>query len=168
MSDLFGSETESSLIVENRATSPISYLPEDPNLNRSSQELNKYSLRNLLNRWRYKNQTSAASLAVKTPQTAKSLAKNHQQRPNSQISQNPPIAQKIKVAATTKSAFYSGNSVAAKSSERLEFTPDWIETDATAMGYVKHPLEQLLEWLDLAMLWLENILVKFWHWLQQH
>jgi len=27
------------------------------------------------------------------------------------------------------------------------------------MGYVKHPLEQLLEWLDRAMLWLENFLM---------
>jgi len=35
------------------------------------------------------------------------------------------------------------------------------------MGYVKHPLEQLLEWLDLAILWVENVLVKFWHWWQQ-
>ncbi|MBD1832732.1 hypothetical protein H6F61_08470 [Cyanobacteria bacterium FACHB-472] len=43
-------------------------------------------------------------------------------------------------------------------------TPDWIEADAQPAGYVKHPLEYLLEWLDAAMLWLENLLVKIWQW----
>ncbi|MBW4576191.1 MAG: hypothetical protein KME08_13020 [Aphanothece sp. CMT-3BRIN-NPC111] len=44
----------------------------------------------------------------------------------------------------------------------LDHTPDWIETQATPTGYVKHPLERLLEWLDRAMLWLEQMLVKIW------
>jgi hypothetical protein len=44
--------------------------------------------------------------------------------------------------------------------------PEWIETNATAMGYVKHPLEQLLAWLDQAMLWLEEVLLKIWQWVQ--
>ncbi|MFB2923259.1 hypothetical protein [Aerosakkonema funiforme] len=37
---------------------------------------------------------------------------------------------------------------------------DWIEIKAKPAGYVKHPLEQILEWLDLAMLWLEELIVK--------
>lgn len=45
-------------------------------------------------------------------------------------------------------------------STQIEAKPDWIETKATLMGYEKHPLEQLLQWLDRAMLWLEEILVK--------
>ena len=49
----------------------------------------------------------------------------------------------------------------------IAHTPDWIETEATTMGYIKHPLEQLLAWLDSAMLWLENLLVKIWQQLQQ-
>ena len=43
-------------------------------------------------------------------------------------------------------------------------TPDWIEADSRPAGYVKHPLEYLLEWLDAAMVWLENLLVKIWQW----
>lgn len=39
---------------------------------------------------------------------------------------------------------------------------DWIEIKAKPAGYVKHPLEQILEWLDMAMLWLEEIIVKVW------
>ena len=49
----------------------------------------------------------------------------------------------------------------------LDYTPDWIETQATPTGYVKHPLEQLLEWLDIAMLWLEKLLIKIWQWVKK-
>ncbi len=52
-------------------------------------------------------------------------------------------------------------------STQLEPAPKWIETHAIAMGYVKHPLEQLLEWLDRAMLWLEDFLVRVLQWIQQ-
>ncbi|NMG21209.1 hypothetical protein [Brasilonema bromeliae] len=43
---------------------------------------------------------------------------------------------------------------------QVEAKPDWIETQAQTIGYAKHPLEQVLEWLDRIMLWLEEIFVK--------
>lgn len=43
-------------------------------------------------------------------------------------------------------------------------TSSWIEIEATSLGYVKHPLEQLLAWLDYAMLWLEETTIRFWQW----
>ncbi|PIG94552.1 hypothetical protein [Gloeocapsopsis sp. IPPAS B-1203] len=46
-------------------------------------------------------------------------------------------------------------------------TSEWIDVSAIAVGYVKHPLEQVLEWLDRAMSWLEKLLFKFWQWLQR-
>lgn len=46
-------------------------------------------------------------------------------------------------------------------------SPDWIETQATPIGYVKHPLEQLLEWLDSVMLWIEQLLINLWNWVRQ-
>ena len=49
---------------------------------------------------------------------------------------------------------------------QIEPAPEWIETRAAAMGYVKHPLEQLLEWLDRAMLWLEEVLMIAWQWVR--
>jgi hypothetical protein len=49
----------------------------------------------------------------------------------------------------------------------MEPKPDWIEAHATVMGYVKHPLEQLLAWLDQAMLWLEELCIRVWRWLGQ-
>lgn len=39
---------------------------------------------------------------------------------------------------------------------------EWIETNATPAGYVKHPLERLLELLDRAMVWLERTLSQIW------
>jgi hypothetical protein len=40
----------------------------------------------------------------------------------------------------------------------FEAKPDWIEISATLLGYEKHPLEQILAWLDRAMLWVEAML----------
>jgi hypothetical protein len=52
-------------------------------------------------------------------------------------------------------------------SSQVEAQPDWIETKATSTGYEKHPLEQLLEWVDYAMLWLEERFVKIFQLLRQ-
>ena len=56
----------------------------------------------------------------------------------------------------------SNISTSATQNSSMQPTPDWIETPATLMGYVKHPLEQILAWLDRAMLWLEEVFLKFW------
>jgi hypothetical protein len=42
-----------------------------------------------------------------------------------------------------------------------------VETDATALGYVKHPLEILLELLDRIILWLEELALKIWRQLKR-
>ncbi|MEH1866491.1 MAG: hypothetical protein V7K69_16005 [Nostoc sp.] len=52
-------------------------------------------------------------------------------------------------------------------SSQVEAQPDWIETKATSTGYEKHPLEQILEWVDYAMLWLEEKFVKIFQSLRQ-
>lgn len=52
-------------------------------------------------------------------------------------------------------------------SSQVEAQPDWIETKATSTGYEKHPLEQLLEWLDYVMLWVEKRFVKVFQSLRQ-
>lgn len=171
MSDLFGSEVvEQSLILEHPTNSTGSYLPEDKNLTQS-QEINKYSLQNLLNRWRHLTQKvgskNLTSLSVKSPQAATNLTKINQQKTSAQLNQNSNSYTKRQATIATNSPGSNlSSSVATKPPKRPEQS-DWIETNATTMGYVKHPLEQLLEWLDLAILWVENIFVKFWHWLQQ-
>lgn len=52
-------------------------------------------------------------------------------------------------------------------STQVEAQPDWIETKATSIGYEKHPLEQLLQWVDYVMLWLEEGFVKIFQSLRQ-
>lgn len=40
---------------------------------------------------------------------------------------------------------------------------DWIDAQFTPVGYVRHPLTQLLKWVDLTLLWLEARLIALWH-----
>ncbi len=40
---------------------------------------------------------------------------------------------------------------------------DYIDTQATPIGYVKSPLTRFLEWLDRGMVWLENQLAALWN-----
>ncbi|GAB4380217.1 MAG: hypothetical protein Kow00121_35990 [Elainellaceae cyanobacterium] len=42
----------------------------------------------------------------------------------------------------------------------------WIEAEVRLVTYVKHPLEQVLEWLDHSMLWIEARVAKAWNWLR--
>jgi hypothetical protein len=44
----------------------------------------------------------------------------------------------------------------------LDPTDSWIETEATPVGYVKHPMEQLMGWLDGCFSWLEQQVVALW------
>ncbi|EGJ31710.1 hypothetical protein LYNGBM3L_33820 [Moorena producens 3L] len=61
------------------------------------------------------------------------------------------------------------NSAIANSRNHSDVEPnqDWIETKATPEGYVKHPLERVLEWLDITILWIEELVVKIWRLLQR-
>lgn len=48
-----------------------------------------------------------------------------------------------------------------------EYREDCWETEAVSVTYIKHPLEQLLEWLDRAMLWLEEAILQGGKWLER-
>ena len=39
---------------------------------------------------------------------------------------------------------------------------DWIETEVTSKGYIKHPLQKCLEILDDLTLWIEEFLGRIW------
>jgi hypothetical protein len=68
--------------------------------------------------------------------------------------------------AKGKSSAIANSSTPAEDSG-IEPSPDWIETKATPTGYVKHPLERVLGWLDRSMLWLEEFALKVWRWLRR-
>lgn len=46
-----------------------------------------------------------------------------------------------------------------------DLTTTLIDTVATPIGYVKHPLERVLGWLDQAILWIETHAAQLWQWL---
>ena len=48
------------------------------------------------------------------------------------------------------------------SNQSLEKSTQTIETQVTTTGYFKHPLVHVLEWLDQAMLWIEERFVSVW------
>jgi hypothetical protein len=46
-----------------------------------------------------------------------------------------------------------------------ELTTTLIETIATPIGYIQHPLERLLGWLDRLLFWLETQIDHLWQWI---
>ncbi len=44
---------------------------------------------------------------------------------------------------------------------------EWFETEATSAGYIKHPLERILDILDRILFWIEEAIVNLWQWLKQ-
>ncbi|MEA5538857.1 hypothetical protein VB834_07415 [Limnoraphis robusta Tam1] len=42
-----------------------------------------------------------------------------------------------------------------------------VQTEARAVGYVKHPLEKVLEWVDRVIFWVEEAVIKAWEWVKQ-
>jgi hypothetical protein len=44
----------------------------------------------------------------------------------------------------------------------IDPTDSWIEADATPVGYVRHPLERLMGWLDGGLSWVEQRIVALW------
>jgi hypothetical protein len=87
--------------------------------------------------------------------------KRKTQPPNAVVARSTSISPaKTETTAITTPSSPSQNT-------HLEPAPDWIETPATPSGYVKHPLEQLLEGVDVVMLCVEELVLKLWRWLQQ-
>jgi len=82
-----------------------------------------------------------------------SISAAHSRRPNDLQTTAEPTA------ITTPSAFTPDS--------HLDPAPEWIEAKSTPVGYVKHPLEQLLGWLDVAILRIEEFIVKAWGWVKR-
>ncbi|MEM1169548.1 MAG: hypothetical protein AAGJ08_10840 [Cyanobacteria bacterium P01_H01_bin.35] len=53
------------------------------------------------------------------------------------------------------------------SESRPKHQPNWLEVESVSIGYVKHPLEIILGWVDVIMTWLEQIFVQVWQLCQQ-
>ena len=114
------------------------------------------------------------NLTVKQPKIGSGLVQRKQA--NSNLASSQKKSGKVSSAKQTQARISPTKSESRKGeilqqqfhqSSEVEAQPDWIETKATSTGYEKHPLEQLLEWVDYAMLWLEERFVKIFQLLRQ-
>ncbi|MGJ5673074.1 MAG: hypothetical protein ACR9NN_05575 [Nostochopsis sp.] len=78
--------------------------------------------------------------------------------------QTQTTSQKISIATQT---VFSISQQQHQQTTEVEAKPDWIETKAKIIGYDKHPLEQILIWLDHIMLSLEKTMVRIFKLLQR-
>ncbi|HEY9649683.1 MAG TPA: hypothetical protein V6C95_03400 [Coleofasciculaceae cyanobacterium] len=118
------------------------------------------------------------SFTSKIPRVRKPLIWIGQKTSSPQVQNQRKTTALTKQQTSTSPTVDSGNtsistkkqvtSVTATSSPNtdLEPAPDWIETKVTPVGYVRHPLELLLSWLDHAMLQLEEFAIKLWQWVR--
>ena len=51
--------------------------------------------------------------------------------------------------------------------KQLEENSKWLETKAVNLGYEKHFLQTILEWIDQAILWIEELFIKILRWFQR-
>jgi len=104
--------------------------------------------------------TQSASQPTKSPQKRPFWQKFTQPR------STPTPGALAATETTPEPSTHPSGAIATASSPPDAIDPafDWVETEATSVGYVKHPLEQILEWLDDIMLWLENLVVAIWQW----
>lgn len=74
---------------------------------------------------------------------------------------------KPKQTSQTITTLTPATATATSNQEQLDPIFDWIETEGIHVGYVKHPLEAILDFLDQGLAWLEERVIKIWQWLFQ-
>ncbi|NER38545.1 MAG: hypothetical protein F6J93_32105 [Oscillatoria sp. SIO1A7] len=81
----------------------------------------------------------------------------------SRLAERSPVTEQYPIAASpdTKLETAAPRAVAETANNKSDRSPedlpeDLLETRVVSSGYIKHPLEQVLEWLDRAVLWLEE------------
>ena len=121
-----------------------------------------------------KSQPQPASNLAVTPENSSALAATEstpERAPETQVPKNTnqntaPNSQSPAAIIGQTSRYTATTSVAEPKNQSAGVQPesDYLETKAESMGYIKHPLEQVLEWLDVVMLRLEKIVEQLWNW----
>ncbi len=116
-----------------------------------------------------------SSLFTKVSKSQHQKASNLETTPKNSlvptVKESPPTAAEETELAEPKKPEITGQTskfvriATTPQNKRSDKPPDeYLETKAESMGYIKHPLEQVLEWLDQIMLRLETIAVQLWEW----
>ena len=105
--------------------------------------------------------STALAAAESTPGSAQETQVPKNTNPNTpQNSQSP-------AAITQQTSRYTpatNPSQPKNQSAAVQPEDEYLETKAQSMGYIKHPLEQVLEWLDLLMVRVEKMIEQLWNW----
>ena len=102
-----------------------------------------------------KNSSALAAESIPGPAPETQVPKNT--NPNSRQNSQTPAA------ITAQTSRYTVTQQKNQTTDAPDET-EYLETAAESMGYIKHPLEQVLEWLDAVMLRLEKIVEQLWNW----
>lgn len=152
-SDLFGDEEEVSVEHQNVASPTSPALTSAPSAN--------YSPDNRVNNlFKFLQQPKSGSGLVQKKQSVRDLTTT--QKTSAKITTAQQTASDI-IPSTSD----TGLSQQQPHHNNVEAKPDYIEINAKTIGYQKHLIEQILEWLDRAMLWLEEIFIKVFQMFQQ-
>ena len=111
------------------------------------------SLANLSQLYRRKTQNSQISLTESTPNVA--------------VEKDAAIVTANSERLSPIETVIHQGTVSAQPNTSSGAETEWIETAATSTGYVKSIGERVLEWLDLAMFWIEEQILKLWQWIRQ-
>ena len=129
------------------AAEPIADPPILPTLSFNSSPFN--TLKNWI-----QSRLGFASLAT-TPSSSHSLHRSHLSKPV------------IPVLTTRPNAFLSAPSRPSRTAtKRIARTPEWLDVPATNLGYDVSWLDRIVLGLDKAIVFLEQIFLTFWAWLQ--
>jgi hypothetical protein len=119
------------------------------------------------------SQSQAGSNLAVAPENKSGLAAESTpgRAPETQVPKNtnPNTAPNSKSPAEITpptSRYTPASSTTAQKNQSTGLPPEheYLETKAESMGYIKHPLEQVLEWLDLIMVRVEKIIEQIWNW----
>ncbi|VXD25615.1 hypothetical protein PL8927_900016 [Planktothrix serta PCC 8927] len=103
---------------------------------------------------------SRPSSPSQTPKTPNNLPDQNAVWEKVQLSLNRFQTEETPTNPLTKSIDYV--------KESPETHADWLEAQVTVTGYIKHPLEQILGWLDQLMVRVEETVAKVWYWLSHY
>ncbi|AFY54448.1 hypothetical protein Riv7116_1907 [Rivularia sp. PCC 7116] len=156
-SDLFGNgfpQLNPRNKISNKLAASQQQLDSSPKVNSSEKLFGRFQLPN----WRTLRLKEKAGLQKPQENTRINAIKN------SAKSQQITISPTSELQNTNKGEI---TQTQADESTQMEAKPEWIETKAEIIGYQKHPLEQVLAWIDNTMLKIEEVIVKFAKALQQ-
>jgi hypothetical protein len=186
--DLFGEPAPASVEVENvppppATSSPISLSQIGTNVKQKIDEIEKLpEVRSILpSTSPYPEAIHSLIAELKASLFTKVSKSQPQKTSNLEVSQKNNLVPAIEQSSPTEAeetqpakppapeiigqtSKFVSIATATENKQPDEVPGDYLETEAESMGYIKHPLEQVLEWLDQIMLRLETIAVQLWEW----